>query len=334
MGVGGTERAAQKQVERLTVVGRFAQQPDGRLGRLVRLAELVAADRETQARCLDSRLARVAFVHQLLQDLARLFPRADLGGRARQPLADRKRAQARAVESHQHFERSALVTELVFVEVHRSYAAHQPLLDRRFVVFGEAREVLGSLGELASGDVDFTGKRQRADVVGLEQRHVLERRERALAVAGFAQNARALPVQLGDFGGFLRDLQAFSDQLEQPPAVLSASHDAEQPIEGDETPHVALDGARQRELAALGVAELVEQNQRRRLPQLRAAGIVADCVAERCRCLGYRRAVTRNLGRRPQALPADDLVGKCLDHRAEGLDRGLGFRAGRVDCSR
>ena len=163
-----------------------------------------------EARGLDAAVGLVALVHERLEDPGRLAPGSGAGRDAREPLADLLRREPRLVEADEDLERLLGRAELVLVEVDGGDAAHQALLLRRLVDGREPREERRGLGERAAGDADLAGERERADVVRLEHRDVLERGERAVGVALLAEHAGPLPEELADLGLVLADLEALA----------------------------------------------------------------------------------------------------------------------------
>ena len=111
-----------------------------------------------------------------------MVPRAGLGGGAGHALAHRERREPALVQRDQDLERLLGVVELVFVEVDGCHAGHQALLGWRLGERGQAAQVLRGIGEIRLGDVDLALEGQSSDVVWLDHRHVLESRERSLAI--------------------------------------------------------------------------------------------------------------------------------------------------------
>ena len=231
------------------------------------------------------------------------------------------------MEPDEHGQGLLGIGELALVDVDRGDTAHQALLRRRCRECRESPELLRGLGEALQREVDFAGKRERPDVLRLEHAHALEGREGAFAVAAAAQDARPLPEELDDFLGIVGHFQAPRDEIEQARVVLALAHDAKQSIERGEAAHVALDGPRERKLSALLVAELVEQDVRRMLPELGATHRIVDGVAERRARLGERVALAERFRGRAQTLPTDDFPRRSLHDASERRERA--FRVGR-----
>src|SRR5439155_4104279 len=99
--------------------------------------------------------------------------------------------------------------------------------------------------------------RERADVIGLEHRHVLERAERAVAIALRAQHARLLPEELRHLRRIVGGLEAARHDGEQRVVFFAFADRAKNTVECALSHGVALERLRKRTFAALFVSERV-----------------------------------------------------------------------------
>src|SRR4029079_4729088 len=93
--------------------------------------------------------------------------------------------------------------------------------------------------EHASADEDLAGEGERADVVLVEHRDVVERLERALGIALLAEDARHFPVELRDLLRVVRHLGTTSHEIEELVRILAIADAAEEAIEGGDARRVA-----------------------------------------------------------------------------------------------
>ena len=175
---------------------------------------------------------------------------------------------------------------------------------------GEAREGRGGLLELPAADVDLAEKSERADVIRIEHRDVLERSERAVLIAALAQHARLLPEELLDLDRVVGDFEPARDQTEELVVVLARAHPSKELVEGDRSRRVARHAGLERELAGGLVAEL-QREKRGLLPERRRPVVGMAARPQLGRGADAQRRVPGALGAGAKALPRREIARPC-----------------------
>ena len=156
-----------------------------------------------------------------------------------QTLADGQGGELGAMQAQEDLERFVEAIELVLVEIDGGDAGGDAILRRCVGQGRELGEVRRRFFEHAAADEDLAGERERADVLGLDHRDVLERAESAFGVAALAEDAGLLPEQLRDLGVVVGDVETARDHAEKALALFLVADAAEQLVEGDGTRGVA-----------------------------------------------------------------------------------------------
>ena len=234
------------------------------------------------------------------------------------------------MQAEEHVERLLRLAELVLVEIDGCDAAHQALLRRRLLHRGEAREERRRLSEVALRDADLAGEGEGAHVIGLEHRDVLERRQRPVGVALLAEHARALPVELADLALVLAHVEALLDDLEELVVLVPAAHGAEELVERERAPRIAVERARERDLGVVLRVGVLDEDGAGELPELGAALVDLAEGAELRARERLLHVIADALGRRPHALPRGEIAGAVLEHGAERLARLVRLACGEI----